>query len=198
MNRYNWIAWPHRAVMWCQRFEYLAPLALRAYLVPIFWMAGTMKLGNIDAVAEWFGDPETGLGLPFPLFFAYCAALTETIGAILLALGFGVRYIVIPLAITMIVAILTVHYAHGWEAVAGMESEAAARLHNVFEWLRMHYPMRHQFATELGRPVVLNNGVQLAVTYLVMLLTLFFTGGGRFFSCDYWIGRRFCLAMRDE
>jgi len=44
--------------------------------------------------------------------------------------------------------------------------------------------------TRHGSLVVLNNGVEFAVTYLVMLLSLFFTGAGRYVSLDYWIRRR--------
>jgi len=44
---------------------------------------------------------------------------------------------------------------------------------------------------EKGSLVVLNNGIEFAVTYLVMLLSLFFTGGGRFVSVDYYLSRLF-------
>ncbi|WP_256438076.1 hypothetical protein [Thiomicrorhabdus sp. 6S3-12] len=40
----------------------------------------------------------------------------------------------------------------------------------------------------------MNNGIEWAVTYFLMLLALFMVGGGRYFSLDYWIRRRF---MRD-
>jgi len=46
--------------------DFLAPLALRLYLVPIFWMAGTKKLGSFESTVEWMGNPDWGLGLPFP------------------------------------------------------------------------------------------------------------------------------------
>ena len=39
--------------------------------------------------------------------------------------------------------------------------------------------------------VVLNNGIEFAATYFVMLLALFFLGGGRFVSVDYWMARSF-------
>lgn len=196
MDIRKWIMWPHRAVIWLQRFDFLAPLAIRLYLIPVFWIAGTMKLADIDAVATWFGNTDTGLGLPMPLFFAYMAAFTEVIGAICLTLGLGVRYIVIPLSITMIVAILTVHFDNGWSAIAGMDSHAGERLNNLLVWLKQNYPIRYKFTTELGRPVVLNNGIEYAVTYLIMLGTLFFTGGGRYFSADHWIGRYLCPALK--
>jgi uncharacterized membrane protein YphA (DoxX/SURF4 family) len=37
--------------------------------------------------------------------------------------------------------------------------------------------------------VILNNGIEFGVTYLIMLLTLLFTGGGRFTSVDYFLSR---------
>ena len=37
-----------------------------------------------------------------------------------------------------------------------------------------------------------------AATYLIMLLSLLFTGGGRFTSVDYWISQRFQYRASDE
>jgi len=34
-----------------------------------------------------------------------------------------------------------------------------------------------------------SNGIEMAVTYSIMLLILVFSGGGRYFSFDYWITR---------
>ena len=34
-----------------------------------------------------------------------------------------------------------------------------------------------------------SNGIEKAVTYSIMLLILLFSGGGRYFSLDYWITR---------
>tara|TARA_B100000029_G_C17008386_1_gene753908 strand:+ start:38 stop:475 length:438 start_codon:yes stop_codon:yes gene_type:complete len=34
-----------------------------------------------------------------------------------------------------------------------------------------------------------SNGIEMAVTYSVMLLILLFSGGGKYFSLDYWINR---------
>lgn len=198
MHVNKWIMWPHCVVMKLQCLDFLAPLALRIFLIPIFWHAGMMKLHDINAVAEWFGNTQTGLGLPMPLFFAYAAALTEVIGAFCLTFGFAVRYIIWFLIVTMLVAIFSVHIDNGWPAIAGREAAASMRLDNLLQWLQDNYPMRHKFITELGQPVVLNNGVQYAVTYLIMLFTLFFTGGGRYLSVDYWIGRCCCPAMKGK
>ena len=38
--------------------------------------------------------------------------------------------------------------------------------------------------------MVLNNGIEFATTYFVMLLALFYLGAGRWVSVDYWAWRR--------
>lgn len=170
--------------------DFLGPLGLRLYLAPVFWMAGTSKLAHMEGTVAWFGNPEWGLGLPFPTLLAWLAALTETGGAIALWLGLGVRWFAMPLMVTMLVAAVTVHWEHGWLAIAEGGSEAAQRLSGLLEWLAAEHPGRHAFVTELGRPVMLNNGIEFAATYFLMLLTLFFFGGGRYLSVDYWLRRR--------
>ena len=56
-----------------RRLDFLAPLLLRLYLVPIFWMAGTHKLADMESTIAWFGNPDWGLGLPFPALLAWLA-----------------------------------------------------------------------------------------------------------------------------
>ena len=46
--------------------DFLGPLALRLYLVPIFWMAGTKKLADMDSIIEWFGNSDWVLVYPSP------------------------------------------------------------------------------------------------------------------------------------
>lgn len=168
----------------------LAPLALRLYLVPVFWMAGTQKIANIDSTIEWFGNPDWGLGLPAPELLAYLAAYTEAIGALLLLLGLATRWISIPLMATMLVAIFAVHWGNGWAAIADSGSqEVAVRLGAAKDILREHG--NYSWLTEKGAFVVLNNGIEFGVTYLVMLFSLLFTGGGRYVSVDYYLSRLF-------
>ena len=178
-------------------FDFLGPLALRLYLVPIFWMDGTKKLDHMDSTIEWFGNTEWGLGLPFPEFMAWAAALTEAGGAVLLLVGFAVRWISIPLMVTMVVAAVTVHLQNGWLAIAegsGLFATprtegAIVRLERAKEILQEHG--NYSWLTENGSFVVLNNGIEFAATYFIMLLVLFFIGAGRFFSMDYWVRRAF-------
>ena len=96
----------------------LASLALRLYLAPIFWMAGMSKLNAFDSTVEWFGNSDWGLGLPFPFLMALLATAAELAGAVLLVMGLFTRLISIPLIITMLVAILSVHWDNGWQAIA--------------------------------------------------------------------------------
>jgi uncharacterized membrane protein YphA (DoxX/SURF4 family) len=52
------------------------------------------------------------------------------------------------------------------------------REHGNYDWL-----------TDKGAIVILNNGIEFAATYFIMLLSLFFTGAGRYVSLDYWIAK---------
>ena len=128
---------------------------------------------------------------------AWSVASIELIGAVMLFVGFGVRWISIPLMITMIVAMLLVHWQHGWQAVADAkfclfncdDAEAAVeRLNAARNLLQQHG--HYDWLTEQGSIVILNNGIEFGATYFVMLLVLFFIGAGRFFSVDYWVDQK--------
>lgn len=87
-------------------------LFLRLVLAYGFYKPATMKWGNINGIAEWFGS----LGIPLPELNAYLAASTEMAAVILLPLGLATRIISIPLMFTMVVAIVTVHWGNGFNA----------------------------------------------------------------------------------
>lgn len=185
----------HRAVFDRLRcLDGLGPLAIRLYLVPVFWMAGTHKFNDFGSIVEWFGNPDWGLGLPMPWLMAFLATSAELAGAVLLLLGLAVRWIAVPLMVTMIVAAATVHWEYGWQAIADPGApfanervmESAVRLDRAKSILREHG--NYQWLTGRGNFVVLNNGIEFAATYFIMLLSLLFTGAGRFFSTDHWIG----------
>jgi uncharacterized membrane protein YphA (DoxX/SURF4 family) len=176
--------------------DFLAPLTLRLYLAPVFWMAGTRKLANMEGTIAWFGNPDGGLGLPYPALMAWLATLTEVGGAILLLIGLGVRWISIPLMVTMLVAAFSVHWHNGWLAIAEGAGSlfanertlgAIERLERARSLLKEHG--NYEWLTEHGSFVVLNNGIEFAATYFIMLLTLFFIGSGKYLGLDHWIGR---------
>jgi len=174
-------------------------LLVRLYLAPILIQAGWNKYLAFDSTVEWFGNTEWGLGLPAPVMLASLAIGAELIGGLFILVGLMTRLAAVPLMVTMLVAIFSVHWPHGWLAIADSSSwladgtilhnpaiiEASEKLstansilqeHGNFEWL-----------TSSGRLVVLNNGIEFAATYFIMLFSILFTGGGRYFSVDYWI-----------
>jgi uncharacterized membrane protein YphA (DoxX/SURF4 family) len=176
--------------------DFIAPLLLRLYLVPVFWMAGSMKLGSMESTIEWFGNPDWGLGLPLPFLIAWAATLTEVVGAIFLFFGFATRWISIPLIITMIVAAVTVHLPNGWLAIAeggGLFATertmgAIQRLDRAKEILQEN--ANYSWLTEKGSLVILNNGIEFAATYTIMLVALLYIGAGKL-SLDHLIAKRF-------
>jgi len=194
-----WLSILHGRLDTSRAIDFLGPLALRLYLVPVFWMAGTHKLDGFDGIVDWFGNDQWGLGLPFPLALAVLATATELVGAIFLAIGFATRYIAVPLMFTMIIAIGTVHWQYGWQAIADTGApfatervmESSEKLAEAKTILKQHGD--YSRLTSSGNFVVLNNGIEFGATYLIMLLMLFFSGAGRFASVDYWIHRRFLV-----
>jgi len=183
-------------------FCFLAPLVLRLYLVPVFWVAGMNKVNTFDDIVSWFGNPDWGLGLPMPEVMAFLATAAEVGGAVLLLFGFATRWVSIPLMVTMIVAITTVHLQHGWQSVHDIMSpwasenanEAIERLDRAKNILENNGNI--EWLTEHGNYVVLNNGIEWAVTYLIMLLALFALGGGKYTSVDYWLRQRYMNVNR--
>lgn len=177
--------------------DFLAPLLLRLYLVPVLWMAGTKKFSNFSDTVDWFGDAEWGLGLPAPYLVVFLVALLETLGALCLLLGFATRLMSIPLMVIMVGAAITTHWSNGWLAVAtGSGIFATDRTVGAVERLEQAKQIlqsegNYQWLTENGSIVILNNGIEFAATYFVMLLVLFFMGGGRFVSADYWLVRKY-------
>ena len=125
----------------------LSPLLFRLVLAYGFFEPAMNKVADIHAIGEWF----EGMGLPAPYFQAYLATITECLGIILLTLGLGTRIIAIPLIITMLVAIKTVHWENGFAAG--------------------------------------NNGFEIPFYYIIMLLSLIFTGSGKI-SVDYLMNKR--------
>lgn len=160
-------------------------------------------------IVNWFGNAEWGLGLPFPTLLANLAAWAEFLGGWFILIGLLTRLTSIPLLVTMFVAAFSVHAENGWFAVTpttpstspaqvvswfGFEGakeslensdQAARRLSVMRELLEEHG--NTDWLYDRGGIVILNNGIEFAATYFVMLLVLLFHGGGRFFSVDYWL-----------
>ena len=195
---------------------YLAPIFIMAgyskmqMLDPdVTGLAALMASPNIIA---WFGNSEWGLGLPFPAFLANLATWTEFFGGWLLLIGAFTRFISIPLMFTMVVAATTVHVDNGWFAITPTNSDISPA--NVPAWLGSDLAKQSlensaqaserltvireivetngntDWLYERGNIVMLNNGIEFAATYFIMLLALIFIGAGRYTSFDYYIARQ--------
>lgn len=191
------------------KLDGLAPLLIRLYLAPVMIAAGLYKFRHLDATAQWLGS---GLGLPEPELLAQLLTYTELLGGFLLLFGLAVRWISIPLMVVMLVAAITVHWDNGWFAIApsnpatstakpladlglpaaraSLENSQAVgdRLDRAADILSEHG--NYGWLTEKGDIAVLNNGIEFAATYFIMLLSLLFSGGGRWFSADYYLDRQ--------
>ena len=191
----------------------MEPLACRLYLAPVFIGVGAHKFANFEDMVAWFGNPYWGLGLPLPTLLVFLAASAELLGGLALLLGVATRLSAISLIITMLVAMVTSHWDNGWFAIApgdpststaavlaavgisaaqrslANSEEVGERIGAAKSILRK--PGNYSWLTQQGNFVILNNGIEFAATYLILLLSLLFTGGGRWVSLDYWIARRF-------
>lgn len=178
--------------------DFLAPLALRLYLAPIFILAGYGKITNVENIAGYF----QWLGIPAPELMVWLAGLTELVGGILLVAGLATRWIALPLMFTMVVAATTAHWENGWHVLPETKltvpwewktdkiEGAVLRKEKAKEILKEHG--NYEWLTEYGSITILKNGIEFAATYFIMLLVLFFTGSGKYFSFDYWICRKYC------
>jgi uncharacterized membrane protein YphA (DoxX/SURF4 family) len=192
---------------------YLAPIFIMAgygkmqFIDP--QVTGLANFLTSPDIIAWFGNEQWGLGLPFPALLANIATWTEFFGGWLLLIGLLTRLLSIPLMFTMLVAATTVHADNGWFAITptnpdtspakmltwlGVDQAKASLDNSVATGLRLT-KMREliedngntEWLYENGSIVVLNNGIEFASTYFIMLLALFFIGAGRFTSIDHYL-----------
>ena len=113
----------------------------------------------------------------------------------MLVVGLATRLVAVPLMITMLVAAFAVHWQNGWLVLSDASSwlandrvmEAVPRKAEIISILKEHGD--YKWLTARGSVTILNSGIEFAATYFLMLLSLFFTGGGRYTSIDYWLAR---------
>jgi putative oxidoreductase len=108
-----------RLLTLARRLEPLGPTLARLTVGLVFIGTGWGKLHTLPDVTEYF----TSLGIPMPGLNARVAAATELFGGILVLVGLGTRLVVLPMAFTMVIAILTAKRAdiHGLTDLVGFE-----------------------------------------------------------------------------
>ena len=182
-------------------FDGIALLLIRLYLAPVMIQAGWNKASSFSGIVDWFGNEDYGLGLSFPFVLALLATAAELVGGIFLLFGLLTRLVSIPLLVTMLVAMVTVHGKNGWLAISDPSSwladgtillnerimDAPEKLAAAKSLLQTHG--NYDWLTSSGNIVVLNNGIEFAATYFVMLLVLLIYGGGKYVSADYFLTR---------
>ena len=183
------IFWYQSVVDKVMKADFIALLAIRLYLIPVIYEGAHSKVLGFSGTVAWFSTPvaDGGLGMPFPVLLAFLATATEVLGLICIALGLFTRIMAIPMIVVMSVASLMVHWSHGWLAIASNNMESSQRMTAFLQWLIENFPGRYNYITQLGDPIILNNGIEFSATYFIMLLVLMIYGGGKFVSADYWL-----------
>lgn len=200
-----------RSIEKFKSLDFIGLFLLRIYLAPIFIVAGFAKLNSFSDTANWLGNAEWGLGLPFPELMTALVIFAELVGGFALLLGIFTRFFSVSLLIAMAVAAIKVHLSQGWFAIAPSDgstsiasfwaklgfasaeqslansAEVAVRLEKAKEILQTHG--NYEWLTETGNFVILNNGIEFSATYFIMLLPLLFYGAGKYVSLDYFLAK---------
>lgn len=136
--------------------QHIAPLALRLVMGSGFIAHGTAKLSR---GTQGFEKLLIQTGVPLAHINAQVVPWLELIGGIALLTGIFVRIISLPLMITMIVAMLTIHIHYGFSSVNTIGLKT--------------------YGPEFGPP-----GYEINLLYIAGLLAIMIIGAGRF-SIDH-------------
>ncbi|MEX0900409.1 MAG: DoxX family protein [Gammaproteobacteria bacterium] len=143
---------------------WLPQLALRLLLAWEYGEAGVTKLRG----ENWFGHVQDKFLFPFnyvpPAISWTLATWTEIIGALLLVIGLGTRFVSVAFIGLTVVAIGAVHWPDQWSTIGDLLSG---------------YTISDQGHGNFKLPVI----------FIVMLLPLLFWGAGKA-SVDHWIRTR--------
>lgn len=167
---------------WMRVFDFIPPLVIRLFLAPMFWVAGVQHLGLFSSSDFLWWNPLTWINTeafqqsvaaisnsPLPGVAAETLVILigtiEIVGAILLVLGFAVRWIVLALMFVVV--------------VMGLMSIGDSGVLNTMQQLVMTH----------GYSDITNNVTEMYLVNFILLLALFFMGAGRWVSMDWYIYR---------
>jgi putative oxidoreductase len=129
--------------------------------------------------AKWSRGPEKfgvllqHLGIPFPVTTAWIVTLVEVFGGMMLVAGVFVMVASLPLIVTMLVAMFTVHWKHGFSSIKTIG-------------LTKDGPL-------FGPP-----GYEVNLLYIASLLVLAFAGSHRFSLERLFVCRRKQLKNQED
>jgi len=103
------------------RLEEYAPTLLRVVAGIIFFAHGFSKFQNPAGFIGFVGQ----LGFPASAIFGWIVILLETVGGLLLILGFGTRWVSLALAVEMLITTLLVKSSIGLIAPQGQPGVGA-------------------------------------------------------------------------
>jgi len=92
-----------RALALANRLAWLGPLLVRISLAAVFMVTGWGKIHDLPKITAFF----TELGIPMPGLNAVVVSTVELVGGTLLLVGLFTRLAALPMAFSMLVAILT-------------------------------------------------------------------------------------------
>ncbi|MGN6509441.1 MAG: DoxX family protein [Chitinophaga sp.] len=142
-------------------YDSWAPFILRIIAGIGFLAHGYAKLAKGP---EGFAKLLHDVGVPAPEIMAWVATLTEVLGGVALIVGAFVSVVSIPLIITMLTALFTVHYKYGYSSIKTIGLDADG--------------------PRFGPP-----GYEINLLYIGALIMLIYTGAGKF-SIDSIIAKR--------
>lgn len=135
-----------RLLKLAQSIGWLGPLLARITVGVVFMGTGWGKLHSIPDVTQFF----TELHIPAPHFQAVLVASTEFFGGVLLLIGLFTRLAALPLAFTMVIAILTAKLDK-IEGVTDLLGAEEFSYFVLFVWLAMAGPGRVSIDHLLGK-----------------------------------------------
>lgn len=173
---------------WLRGLDFLPPLLLRLFLAPLLWVSGSNKLGLFSAADSDWLNPLTwvdmnayastvealkasALPIPFPELMAWVIPGIEIVGAILLLIGFAVRWISLPILVLVVGTLVMM--------LSGKDIAQVAE----------------SFVATHGYVDPETNSLSQILIYLIMFLTLFFMGAGRYFSIDWMLYHKLQLRL---
>src|SRR6185312_7196749 len=136
------------------------PIALRLIVGFGFMQHGYAKLSRGP---EHFAAILSALGMPFPMMLSWATVVVELVGGALILVGALTVLVSIPMAVVLLVAIVTVHIPNGFSSIKLLSVDAAG--------------------AHFGQP-----GYETDLLYLAGLVALCIGGAGPW-SVDQWLAR---------